>query len=158
MIGAQHIQVSIILCQRSSTGVHGAPCRMNQNMRGVHQYERVHKLHHKLVTLKRYFYKNFLLTKMNQPTNDLQDLNPDFAHSKVWCVSIRLDQWFSNFFWSRTICGSRTVITYHLVPGKVNVPNIIRSKVWKTRIDTNATWTKWLWEILMAIFRKQQGK
>jgi len=35
---------------------------------------------------------------MNQPTNDLQDLNPDFAHSKVWCVSIRLDQWFSNFF------------------------------------------------------------
>ena len=67
-------------------------------------------------------------------------------------------QWFSNFFWSRTICVSHTVITYHLVPGKVNVPNIMRSKVWKTRIDTNATWTKWLWEILMAIFRKQQGK
>jgi len=37
---------------------------------------------------------------------------------------------------------------YHLAPEKVNVPNIIRSKVWKTRIDTNATWTKWLWEIL----------
>jgi len=33
----------------------------------------------------------------------------------------------------------RNVITYHLVPGKVNVPNTIRSKVWKTRIDTNAT-------------------
>ena len=61
-------------------------------------------------------------------------------------------------FWSRIICGSRTVITNHLVPGKVNVPNIIRSKVWKTRIDTNATWKKWLWEILIAIFRKQQGK
>jgi len=26
-----------------------------------------------------------------------------------------------------------------LVPGKVNEPNIVRSKVWKTRIDTNAT-------------------
>ena len=69
-----------------------------------------------------------------------------------------LVQWFSNCFWSRAICVSLTVITYHLVPGKVNVPNIIRSKVWKTRIDTNATWTKWLREILMAIFRKQQGK
>jgi len=61
---------------------------------------------------------------------------------------ISLHQWFSNIFWSRTICVSLTVITYHLVPGKVNVPNIVRSKVWKTRIDTNATWTKWLWEIL----------
>ena len=69
-----------------------------------------------------------------------------------------LNQWFWNFFWSRTICVSRTVITYHIVPGKVNVPNIIRSKVWKSRIDTYATWTEWLWEILMAIFRKQQGK
>jgi len=38
-----------------------------------------------------------------------------------------LQQWFPNFFWSRTICGSRTVNTYHLVPGKANVPNIIRS-------------------------------
>jgi len=38
------------------------------------------------------------------------------------------------------------------------VPNIMRSKVWKTRTDTNATWTKWLWEILIANFRKQQGK
>jgi len=39
--------------------------------------------------------------------------------------------WFPKFFWSRTTCGSHTVSTYHLVPGKVNVPNIIRSKVWK---------------------------
>ena len=69
-----------------------------------------------------------------------------------------LEQWFSNYFWSRTICVSRTVIMYHLAPEKVNVPNIIRSNVWKTRIDTNATWTKCLWEILMAVFRKQQGK
>ena len=68
MIGAQHIQVSIILCQRSSTGVHGAPCRVNQNMRGVHQYERVHKLHHKLVTLKRYFLQKLSVNK-NEPTN-----------------------------------------------------------------------------------------
>jgi len=45
-----------------------------------------------------------------------------------------LKQWFSNLFWSRTICGSRTVITYHLVPRKVNVPNIIRSKVWKPEL------------------------
>jgi len=63
-------------------------------------------------------------------------------------MRVYLNQWFSNVFWSRTICGSRTVTTYHLVPGKVNVPNIIRSKVGKTRIDTNATWTKWPWEIL----------
>jgi len=54
----------------------------------------------------------------------------------------QLQQWFPNFFWSRTICGSRTVSTYHLVAGRVNVPNIIRSKVWKTRIDTISTWTK----------------
>jgi len=26
--------------------------------------------------------------------------------------------------------------------------NIIRSEVWKTRIDTNATWRKCLWEII----------
>jgi len=44
-------------------------------------------------------------------------------------VAIRLEQWFSNFFWSRTICVSRTVIMHHLAPEKVNVPNIIRSKV-----------------------------
>ena len=48
--------------------------------------------------------------------------------------------------------------TYHLIPRKVNVPNLIRSKIWKTRIDTNATWRKWLWESIMAIFRNQQGK
>ena len=83
------------------------------------------------------------------------DGNPAFP---VYSTAHALDQWFSNFFWSRIICVSRTVITYHLVPGKVNVPNIIRSKVWKTRIDANATWTKWLWQILMAIFRKQQGE
>jgi len=68
-------------------------------------------------------------------------------------VSLLFCQRFQNFFWSRTICGSRTITTYHLVPGKVNVPNIIRSKVWKTRNDTNATWRKWLWESIMAIFR-----
>ena len=27
-------------------------------------------------------------------------------------------QWFSNFFWSRTVCGPRTDITYHLVSRK----------------------------------------
>ena len=82
----------------------------------------------------------------------------DCTNDTATGTSIPLSQWFSNFFWSRTICVSRTVITYHLVPGKVNVPNIIRSKVWKTRIDTNPTWAKWLWEILMAIIRKQQEK
>jgi len=56
------------------------------------------------------------------------------------------------------ICGFRAATTYHLVPGKHDVPNIIRSKVWKNRIDTNAAWAKWLWEIIMAIFRNQQGK
>jgi len=29
-----------------------------------------------------------------------------------------LEQWFSNFFWSRTICVSRTVIMYHLFQKK----------------------------------------
>jgi len=42
-----------------------------------------------------------------------------------------LSQWFPNFFWSRTICGSYSVSTYHLVPGKVNVQNIVWYKVWK---------------------------
>jgi len=31
-------------------------------------------------------------------------------------------------------------------------------KDWKTRIDANATSTKWLREIIIAIFRNQQGK
>jgi len=69
-----------------------------------------------------------------------------------------LSQWFPNLLGLRTICGSRTVSTYHFAPGKVNVPNIIRSNIWKTKIDTNATWRKWLWESVMAIFRNQQGK
>jgi len=30
-----------------------------------------------------------------------------------------LSQWFPNFFWSHTICGSYSVSTYHLVSGKV---------------------------------------
>jgi len=47
---------------------------------------------------------------------------------------------------------------HYPVSGKVNVPNIIRSKVWKTRTDTNATWTKWSWEIILAVFQNQQGK
>jgi len=61
-----------------------------------------------------------------------------------------LRQWFPNVSWSRTICGSRTVNMYHLVPGKVNVPNITRSKLWKTRIDTNATCRQWLWESIIT--------
>jgi len=46
-------------------------------------------------------------------------------------VVVHLNQWFPNFSWSRNSCGSRTVITYRLVPGKVSVPNIIRSKFGK---------------------------
>ena len=83
---------------------------------------------------------------------------PTALRLPIASVAYHLTQWFSNFFWSRAICVSRTVITYHVVPGKVNVPNIIRSKVWKTRIDKNVTRTKRPWEILMDIFRKQQGK
>jgi len=49
------------------------------------------------------------------------------------------NEWFLIFFWSRTIRRSRTVITYHLVPGKLNLSNIIRSKVWRTRIDMAVT-------------------
>jgi len=41
----------------------------------------------------------------------------------------------------------------HLVPEKLNLPNIIRSNVWQTRLDANSAWTTWLWEIIMAIFR-----
>jgi len=46
----------------------------------------------------------------------------------------------------------------HFVPGKLFLPNIIRSKVWETRLDTNAAWTKCLQEIIMAIFRNYSGK
>jgi len=35
--------------------------------------------------------------------------------------------------------GFCTVTTYHLDQGKLNLPNIIRSKVCLTRIDKNAT-------------------
>jgi len=42
-----------------------------------------------------------------------------------------LSHWFPNFYWSRTICGSYRVSTYHLSPGKVNVQNIVWSEVWK---------------------------
>jgi len=48
-----------------------------------------------------------------------------------WVRIIIVCQWFLNFSWSRTIFGSRTVTTYHLVPGQLNLPNMIRSKVWK---------------------------
>ena len=65
----------------------------------------------------------------------LQQLSPMHGW---WLVSglassflFALSQWFPNFFWSRTICGSYSVSTYHLVPGKVNVQNIIWSNVWK---------------------------
>jgi len=51
----------------------------------------------------------------------------------------RLDQWFPNFFSSPTICGTHSVTTYHLTPGKLNQPNIIRFKFWKTGIDTDVT-------------------
>jgi len=53
---------------------------------------------------------------------------------------VELEQWFPNFFSSRTIRGTNTVTTYHPSPGKLNLPNIIWSKVQKTRIDTNAMW------------------
>jgi len=39
-------------------------------------------------------------------------------------------------------------VAYHLAPGKLNLPNTSRSKVWQTRLDTNAAWTTWLWEII----------
>jgi len=63
----------------------------------------------------------------------------------------------SQTFDSVTICGSRTVTTYQLVPGKLNLPKNIRSKVWKTKINTKATGTKWMREIITAIFKNQQG-
>jgi len=43
-----------------------------------------------------------------------------------------LKQWFPNFFWSCTICRSLAVTTYYLVRGKPNLPNIVRTKAWKT--------------------------
>jgi len=54
----------------------------------------------------------------------------------VWCT---LDQWFPNFFSSRTTCGTHIVTTYHFAPGTLHLQNIIRLKVWKTGIDTNVT-------------------
>ena len=64
------------------------------------------------------------------------------AQSHVWMMVVMvsglassflfaLSQWFPNFFWSRTNCGSYGVSTYHLVPGSVNGQNIVWSKVWK---------------------------
>jgi len=51
-------------------------------------------------------------------------------------VTLSQPQRFPNFLWSSTICGWRTVTTYHLVPGKLNLPiYITRSNVWKTRFD-----------------------
>ena len=38
----------------------------------------------------------------------------------IWFSFNRLWQWFTNF-WLRTICGSRTVNTYHLGPVKLNL-------------------------------------
>jgi len=66
-------------------------------------------------------------------------------------------------FWSRTICESGTVTTYHLVPGKLIQPNVIRSKVWQTRIDTSMAWTTWLrnynshfWKRIKEIHKMQK--
>jgi len=68
------------------------------------------------------------------------------SHTDPYTVYVRslyhyhlnVTQWFPNFFSSRTICGNHTVTTYYLALGKLNLPNIMRSKVWKTRIDTFA--------------------
>jgi len=52
----------------------------------------------------------------------------------------RLVQRFRNFFWSRTICGPYIFTIHHLkhlIAVKLILPNIIRSKVWQTRLDTN---------------------
>ena len=60
------------------------------------------------------------------------------------------------------------LIAYHLwVPYYQHVPPCSRRsqcakyhsiKGLETIIDTNATWRKWLWESIMAIFRNQEGK
>jgi len=42
----------------------------------------------------------------------------------------------------------RVPLWKHLVPGKLILPNIIRSKVWQTRLHANVAWTTWLWEII----------
>jgi len=56
-----------------------------------------------------------------------------------------LSQWFPNFFWSRTICGSYSVSTYHLVPGKAKCAKyrLIKS------LEIVSTWTKSLREFLL---------
>jgi len=64
------------------------------------------------------------------------------AQSHVWMMVVMVSglassflfalcQWFPNLFSSRTISGFYCVSTCHLVPGKVNVQNIVWSKVWK---------------------------
>jgi len=68
-----------------------------------------------------------------------------------------IDEWFPNFFWSRTICGTRTVIAHHLVPGKRILPKIICSKVCPTRLNTNSAWKEWLWEIIMIPYKTNRG-
>ena len=48
------------------------------------------RVHHKLVTLNRYFLQKLFVRKNEPLTNQwLSGFNLDFAHSKVWCVSIR---------------------------------------------------------------------
>jgi len=45
---------------------------------------------------------------------------------------------------------------HHTYSRKTHLPNIIRSKFWENRIGTNSTRTKWMWEIIMAIFKNQE--
>ena len=65
-----------------------------------------------------------------------------------------LSQWFPNFFSSRTIWGIHTFTTYHLTPGKLNLTNIMQSKLGKPelthmpglpcRIPEGRSWTFYL--------------
>jgi len=66
-----------------------------------------------------------------------------------------INQWFSNFFWSRAVCGSCTVRTYHLVLEKFNLPNIIRSKVCKNQNWHNFEINKMSWRICGHFWSQQ---
>jgi len=114
--------------------------------RGVENFSR--RASPPLVTGLGWDKKLFVLVTERWPNECESDMSKKVnAIESLWHKGVA--QWFPNFFWSRTIYGSRSANTYHLVPRKVNVSN--------TRTDTNATWRRWLWQSIMAIFRNQHG-
>jgi len=65
-------------------------------------------------------------------------------------VTVDVVQRFPNLFWSRTICGSSIFTTYHLENTLLQEDSVYPISFDQTfgKPDTNAAWTKCLWEII----------